>query len=140
MRGNLFFMDLKFVCPDQASSIVASPVEILAFTHVPLSWDLWHARTKPYPPSNEPQAEHMLDLIHSDLCGPFPTMTPHGKLHFIVFLDDHTNLLNIQLLATKDQSLDAWLVIKTRWENHSEHWVKRFHSDNGGEIISAAFT
>lgn len=94
---------------------------------------------KPYLPSNEPRAEHMLDLIHSDLCGPFPTMTPHGKLHFVVFHDDHTNLLNIQLLATKDQALDAWHVIKTCWENHSERQVKRFPSDNGWEFISAAF-
>lgn len=36
---------------------------------------------------------------------------PHGKLHFIIFLDDHTNLLNVQLLASKDQALDAWNVI-----------------------------
>ncbi|KAG1830941.1 hypothetical protein DFJ58DRAFT_634901, partial [Suillus subalutaceus] len=45
---------------------------------------------RPYPPSTEPKATQMLDLIHSDLCGPFPVITPHGKLHFIVFLDDYT--------------------------------------------------
>ncbi|KAG1860158.1 hypothetical protein DFJ58DRAFT_658037, partial [Suillus subalutaceus] len=43
---------------------------------------------KPYPPSKTPCAKHVLDLIHSDLCGPFPVATPHGKLHFIIFLDD----------------------------------------------------
>lgn len=59
---------------------------------------------KPYPPSETPRASHMLELIHSDLCGPFPVSTPHGKLHFILFLDDHSNLLNLQLLATKDQA------------------------------------
>ncbi|KAG1807528.1 uncharacterized protein BJ212DRAFT_1209725, partial [Suillus subaureus] len=43
---------------------------------------------QPYPPSEEPRAAHMLDLIHSDLCGPLPITTPHGKLHFIVFLNN----------------------------------------------------
>ena len=49
---------------------------------------------KPYPPSLHSPTSHMLDLIHSDLCGPFPVRTPHGKLYFIVFLDDYTNLIN----------------------------------------------
>ena len=81
----------------------------------------------------------MLDLIHSDLCGPFPICTPHVKLYFIVFLHDHTHLLNVQLLATKDQALDAWQIIKSLWENHVECKVKVFHSDNGREFISVEF-
>ena len=67
---------------------------------------------KPYPPSLSPRAEHMLDLIHSDLCGPFPVRTPHAKLYFVMFLDDHTHLLNVQLLASKDQVLDTWQIVK----------------------------
>jgi hypothetical protein len=95
---------------------------------------------KPYPPSTTPRAKNVLDLIHSDLCSPFPVATPHGKLHFILFLDDHSNLLNLQLLASKDQALEAWEIIRKRWENHASRRVKVFRSDNGGEFISAAFT
>ncbi|KAG1821739.1 uncharacterized protein BJ212DRAFT_1203276, partial [Suillus subaureus] len=29
-----------------------------------------------------------LDLIHSDVCGPILTITPHGKHYFIIFLDN----------------------------------------------------
>jgi hypothetical protein len=179
MHGNLFFVDLKFVRPDQASSIPIMPTEITAFACVPLTWDLWHARMghpggdivkrlpsiatgvvvdskaplqcceacimakhprKPYPPSIEPRAANMLDLIHSDLCRTLPTITPHSKLHIVVFLDDHTNLLNVQLLATKDQAPEAWLIIKNRWENHSERKVKTFRSDNGGKFVSKEFS
>ena len=82
----------------------------------------------------------MLDLIHSNLCGPFPVRMPHGKLYFIVFLDDYTNLINVQLLSSKDQALEAWSIVKARWENHTERHVKVFRSDNGGEFISNAFT
>lgn len=68
---------------------------------------------KPFPPSDSPHTTYMLDFIHSDLCGPFPVTMPHAKLHFMVFLDDHMNLLNPQLLATKDQALNMWHIIKT---------------------------
>ena len=95
---------------------------------------------KPYPPSSFPRTEHMLDLIHSDLCRPFPVCTPHAKLYFIMFLDDHTHLLNVQLLASKDQVLDVWQIVKNLWENHLEHKVKVFCSDNGGKFLSTEFT
>jgi hypothetical protein len=93
-----------------------------------------------FPPSENSRAASMLDLIHSDICGPFPVRTPHGKLYFIIFLDDYSHLINVQLLASKDQALEAWTIIRNLWENHAGRRVKIFHSDNGGEYISAAFT
>jgi hypothetical protein len=93
-----------------------------------------------FPPSENPRAASMLDLIHSDICGPFPVRTPHGKLYFIIFLDDYSHLINVQLLASKDQALEAWTIIRNLWENHAGRRVKIFRSDNGGEYISAAFT
>jgi hypothetical protein len=67
-------------------------------------------------------------------------MTPHGKYCFVIFLNNNTNLLNLQLLATKDQALEAWQTVRTHWENIFERKVKVFRSDNGGEFISGAFT
>lgn len=95
---------------------------------------------QPYPSSDSPPASRFLELIHSDLCGPIPTETPHGKRYFIIFLDDHTNILDLQLLATKDQALSAWQLVRARWENMSGQRVKTFRSDNGGEFLNAAFT
>ncbi|KAG2036898.1 hypothetical protein BDR03DRAFT_865094, partial [Suillus americanus] len=125
MVGNLVFLDLKFIPPSAPSP----HIEISAFTKVPLSWNLWHARLghpsgeavkrlhhfstgtkvdpsqplhscepcimakhprKLYPPSTTPKVSHVLNLVHSDLCGPFPIATPHGKHHFVIFLDDHS--------------------------------------------------
>lgn len=95
---------------------------------------------RPHPPSKSPRAARFLDIIHSDLCGPIPVITPHNKRYFIVFLDDHTNILNLQLLVTKDQALDAWRLVRARWETQSGSHVKVFRSDNGGEFLNAAFT
>ena len=80
-----------------------------------------------------------MDLIHSDVCGPFPIRTLHGKLYFIIFLHDHTHLVNVQLLASKDQVLEAWKIVKPLWENYVEWKVKIFQFDNSGEFINSTF-
>ena len=95
---------------------------------------------KPFPSSSEPRASQFLALVHSDVCGPLPVQTPHGKRYFIIFLDDHTNLLDIQLLSSKDQALDAWRLVRARWENMSGKRVQVFRSDNGGEFLNGAFS
>ena len=63
----------------------------------------------------------------------------HGKLYFIIFLDDHTHLVNVQLLTSKDQTLKAWKIVKPLWENYAEWKVKTFRSDNGRKSINLAF-
>jgi hypothetical protein len=55
-------------------------------------------------------------------------------------LDDHTHALDLQLLASKDQALEAWCTLRARWENLSGARIKVFRSDNGGEFINDAFT
>jgi hypothetical protein len=60
-----------------------------------------------HPPSESPPASRFLELIHSDVCGPLPVLTPHHKCYFIILLDDHTGVLDLQLLASKDQALEA---------------------------------
>jgi hypothetical protein len=42
LTGNLVFLDLKFICPNEVSPVLP-PQELAMFTHVPMSWDLWHA-------------------------------------------------------------------------------------------------
>ncbi|KAJ3494865.1 hypothetical protein NLJ89_g10721 [Agrocybe chaxingu] len=92
-----------------------------------------HARS-PAPSSVGPKTTKLLELIHCDLCGPFPVETPHGKRYFIIFLDDFSNVVNVQLLATKDQAFDAWLLVQAKWENKLGLKVGRFRCDGGGEL------
>ena len=53
----------------------------------------------PAPTSTTPRSTTVLDLIHVDICGPFPVATPHGKLYFVLFLDDASSVVNLQNLA-----------------------------------------
>ena len=94
---------------------------------------------RPYPSSNSCPTTTFLELVHSDICGPFPISTLHGKHYFILFLDDFTNVINVQLLATKDQALEAWRTVRARWENKYDARVKALQTDNGGEYVSLEF-
>ena len=53
----------------------------------------------PAPTSPTPRSTELLELIHVDICGPFPVTTPHGKLYFVLFLDDASSVVNLQNLA-----------------------------------------
>lgn len=46
------------------------------------------------------------------------------------------SVVDVHLLATKDQALEAWELTRTRWECQYNRQVKAFQSDNGGEFVS----
>lgn len=97
-----------------------------------------HART-PHPSSTSPKTTELLELVHCDLCGPFPVLTPHGKLYLIAFLEDSGNVLKLHCLARKDQSADAFHVTRARWERKTGKKLMRFRVDGAGELGSDEF-
>ena len=57
---------------------------------------------KSYPPSRKTE---LLELVHSDLCGPMKTKTLGGALYFFTFIDDCSRKHWDYVLKTKDQVL-----------------------------------
>ena len=84
-----------------------------------------HACT-PHPSSSTPKSTELLELVFCDLCGPFPVLTPHGKLYLIAFLEDSANILKVHCLARKDQSAEAFHVTKASWERKTGKKIIRF--------------
>ena len=66
-----------------------------------------HTRA-PHPSSLSPESTKLLELIHCDICGPFPVLTPHGKQYLIAFLEDSANILKVYCLARKDQAAESF--------------------------------
>ena len=54
---------------------------------------------KSHPSSRQ---QNILDLVHSDLCGPMKTSTLGGSLYFATFIDDHSRKLWAYTLKHKD--------------------------------------
>ena len=52
--------------------------------------------------------ESILDLVHSDVCGPMKTRSLGGCLYFVSFIDDHSRKVWVYTLKSKDQVLDVF--------------------------------
>jgi hypothetical protein len=93
----------------------------------------------PHPSSLTPKTTRLLELVHCDLCGPFPVLTPHGKQYLIAFLEDSANLLKVYCLARKDQSAESFQLMRASWERKTGKKLLRFRIDGGGELASNEF-
>ena len=47
------------------------------------------------------RATNVLELIHTDICGPFPTPAWNGQQYFVSFIDDHSRYSYLFLIHEK---------------------------------------
>ena len=80
-----------------------------------------------------------LELVHSDVCGPMPTISLGGANYFVTFIDDFSQNVWAYPLKRKDEILSAFKKSVTLVESKIGKKVKCLRSDNGGEYISKSF-
>jgi hypothetical protein len=97
-----------------------------------------HTRA-PHPSSLTSKSTQLLELVHCDLCGPFPVLTPHGKQYLIAFLEDSGNILKVYCLARKDQAAESFQTMRANWEKKTGKKILRFRIDGAGELASSEF-
>ena len=90
-------------------------------------------------PWTEHRATKILELVHSDVCGPMKTPSIGGARYFLTFIDDFSRKIWVYVLKSKKEVLARFEEWKTLVERQSGHAVKALRSDNGGEYISKAF-
>ena len=75
----------------------------------------------------------VLELIHMDICGPFPTPSWNGQQYFITFIDNYSRYDYLYLIHEKSQSLDVFKNFKAEVENQLSKKIKNVRSDRGSE-------
>jgi hypothetical protein len=55
-------------------------------------------RCSSFPKKEEQSTEHLLDLVHGDLCGPIKPTTPGGKKMFLLMVNDFRRFMWLVLL------------------------------------------
>ncbi|CAL9011160.1 unnamed protein product [Prunus brigantina] len=80
------------------------------------------------------RSEKLLEIIHTDICGPFPTQTHDGFKYFITFIDDFSRYGYVYLISEKSKALDMFKVYKAEVENQLDSKIKVVSSDRGGEF------
>ncbi|WVZ04530.1 hypothetical protein V8G54_025336 [Vigna mungo] len=79
------------------------------------------------------RSSQLLELIHTDICGPFDTKSWNGEKYFIFFIDDFSRYCYIYLLHKKSQSVNALEVFINEVERQLDRKVKVVRFDRGGE-------
>jgi hypothetical protein len=89
--------------------------------------------------SSEIRSKEILDLIHSDVCGPMTVSSLNGYLYYVLFIDDQSQKTWIYFLKKKDGFLAKFQEFKAQVENLTERKIKVLRSYNGGEYTSKDF-
>ena len=73
--------------------------------------------TKKFLPRSKNRSKGILDLIHSDICGPMSSPLLSGCLYYVLFIDDYSRKSWIYFLKAKSESFDRFKEFKTLIEN-----------------------
>lgn len=89
-----------------------------------------------FPQKSLNRTQKVLDLVHSDVCGPMQTETPSGKRYILTFIDDFSRFTIIYLLKNKFE-------VFSKFKEYVELCITMFgrkprvlRSDRGGEYMS----
>src|SRR3954469_15746239 len=74
-----------------------------------------------------------LQIIHTDICGPFPVKSVDGYDSFITFTDDYSRYGYIYPIKERNEALDKFKIFKAEVENQHDKRIKIVRSDRGGE-------
>uniref|UniRef100_A0A6N2L229 Retrovirus-related Pol polyprotein from transposon TNT 1-94 n=1 Tax=Salix viminalis TaxID=40686 RepID=A0A6N2L229_SALVM len=80
------------------------------------------------------RSSQLLELIHTDICGPFDAPSWSGEKYFITFIDDYSRYGYTYLLHDKAELVNVLKLFIDEVERQLEKKVKVVRSDRGGEF------
>ena len=81
----------------------------------------------------------MLELVHSDLCGPMSVQARGDFEYFISSIDDYSRYGYIYLMRRKSECFDKFKEFKADVEKRQGKSIKTLRSDRGGEYLLGEF-
>lgn len=96
-----------------------------------------HSR-KPFR-DNKTISTNLLEIIHSDVCGPMPVNSYGGSRYFVTFIDDYSRKVFVATIKKKSEVFEKFVEFKQFVENQTDKKVKILRSDNGTEYLSNVF-
>ncbi|KAL8134929.1 hypothetical protein AgCh_009805 [Apium graveolens] len=85
------------------------------------------------------RAKQVLELVHSDLCGPMNIQEKGGYEYFVTFIDDYSRYGYVYLLRRKSECFDKFKEYKAKTEKRINKSIKSLRSDRGGEYLLGEF-
>ena len=81
------------------------------------------------------RANDLLEIIHTDVCGPMSVEARGGYRYFLTFTDDLSGYGYIYLMKHKSETFEKFKEFQSEVENHRNKKIKFLRSDRRGEYI-----
>jgi transposase InsO family protein len=86
------------------------------------------------------RASDLLELIHTDVCGPMSTTARGGYQYFITVIDELSRYGYVYLMKNKSETFEKFKEFHNEVENQCGKKIKTLRSDRGGEYLSHEFS
>lgn len=93
----------------------------------------------PFPKDQSLRATRVLELVHTDLCGPMEASSMGGSKYFMLFIDDFSRMAWVFFLTYKSEAFKMFKKFKAMTETQTGIKLKALRSDRGGEYQSTEF-
>lgn len=95
---------------------------------------------KPFPKETTHKTKAILDLIHTDVCGPMQTSTPAGKRYLLTIIDDYSRFTKVCLMEQKSETKKFLKEFVESMKTLHQKKPKIIRSDRGREYIDSELT
>lgn len=89
----------------------------------------------PFPKGSQGTSS-LLEVVHTDLCGPMRTESIGGARYLLTFTDDYSRWTEFYLLRNKSEVTTKFMEYKNLAETHTGMKIKAIQSDNGREFVN----
>lgn len=93
----------------------------------------------PFPKGNADRTSELLEIVHTDVCGPMRQQSFGGKKYFVTFIDDNSRWCEVYFIANKSDVLRVFKEYKAYVEKFTGKKIKNLQSDNGREYVNNEF-
>lgn len=88
-------------------------------------------------PRSDTETEHPLELVHSDVMGPFPCLGMNDERYAVTLLDDASGVSEVICVKQKSDVAPAVIAQLVEWERQQGGAVKTLRTDNGTEYMGS---
>ena len=85
------------------------------------------------------RATDLLEIIHTDVCGPMNVEARGGYRYFLTFIDDLSRYGHIYLMKHKCETFEKFKDSQSEVQTHHNKKIKFLRSVHGGEYLSYVF-
>lgn len=94
---------------------------------------------KPFSKINIARSKRILEIVHSDVCGPVNPTAWNGHHYFVTFVDDYTHFVTVYTIEKKSDVLKSFMDYSEKVQARFGQRISRLRCDNGGEYKSNEF-